>query len=336
MEFHKPLGRALKYTVLKRLAERRAGYAIESANTGLPAAFVIGCGRSGTTILGEVLDQHPAVYYFFEPYHLWATIDPISDVTNLYGVGACKFIMDQDDCTAESRRRFSLLFQEPGMRAGAELVVEKTPFNACRIGYLESIKPQSRFIHIVRDGIDVARSISRLSTDDSYKIAGKPGRSRWWGRNECKWDALSTDGMDAGYFPDEVSQLRDYQAKGAYEWLVSLAEVDRWRDHLGDRLLEITYDELTATPRRTMAEICDFLGISKQQAWLEECVRKIDQTRHNGGETLVLPPGMCEEFNQRQISYGFKGRAKPTRESATQSRPAYHVAPFQGVQAYPA
>ncbi len=33
-----------------------------------PPLFVIGCGRSGTTFLGDVLGSHPKSAYMFEPY----------------------------------------------------------------------------------------------------------------------------------------------------------------------------------------------------------------------------------------------------------------------------
>jgi len=320
VEFHKPLARALKYGFLKRLAERRASR-ISGANDGLAQqamAFIIGCGRSGTTVLGEVLEKHPSILYFFEPYHLWATVDPITDVTNLYSQSPAKFILDANDCTHDAQRRFNLLFMERAHRAGSPLIVEKTPFNAARIGYLESLKPESKFVHIIRDGVDVARSIARLSEDNSYQIAGKPDRSRWWGHNDSKWTAIARDGKRMKYFAGEVDQLSDFAAKGAYEWLVSLAEVDSWRKRLGNRLMEITYDRLTTDPRGTIADICDFLSVPKSDAWLDLAIQKIDGTRHNPGSQVLLPPAMCEEFNRRQIRWGFAGRAISS-DTSTQS-----------------
>ena len=36
-------------------------------------------------------------------------------------------------------------------------MLEKTQFNACRIGYLDALSPGCKFIHLVRDGVDVVR-----------------------------------------------------------------------------------------------------------------------------------------------------------------------------------
>jgi glycosyltransferase involved in cell wall biosynthesis len=311
--YFKPIGRAIKYGVLKRRAERQVADLPETPSTSpMPrAAFLIGCGRSGTTVVGDVINRHPQVVYYFEPYHLWATIDPTVDVLNLYYTGSARFLLDVQHFNREAQKRFNRLILQPTADAGKALAVEKTPFNACRIGYLNQLHPGAKYVHLIRDGVDVARSIDRLSRDQTYRIIGKPSLNRWWGRSGCKWTALAEDGCEAGYFPEEVHLLRSYASKGAYEWVVSLAEVDRWRERLGDNLLEMTYDYLTANPEAAIKRICEFLEISIPAGWLHSSLRKIDAARHNRGEPLVLPPQMCEAFNHYQERYDFPGRAVP-------------------------
>lgn len=120
-------GRAVKYGALKWDAERRiAKKNIDDSNIGaVNSAYLIGCGRSGTTVCGEVLRHHRDVRYFFEPYHLWATIDPTIDVLNLYRLGAASFILDAGRCTDEARRRFNRLLLDRAHSAGASLMLEK-------------------------------------------------------------------------------------------------------------------------------------------------------------------------------------------------------------------
>jgi glycosyltransferase involved in cell wall biosynthesis len=309
--FVKASGRAIKYGALKWAADRRVSQA-DAGNRSAPAiqsAYLIGCGRSGTTVCGDVLRQHPDVYYFFEPYHLWASIDPTIDVLNLYHIGSATLLLGADRCSDRSRRRFNRLLLDRAAEAGAKLMVEKTPFNACRIGYLDALSPGCKFIHLVRDGADVARSIDRLSRDRGYGIVGKRDLNRWWGRGGSKWTALATDGSGANYFPDEIMLLQSYESKGAYEWLVSLGEIDRWRGRLGDRLLEITYDELTSHPQTVLRQICEFLGVSANDEWLNRSIAKIDAARRNPGASVILPPKMADAFNRSQDRFKFKSRA---------------------------
>jgi glycosyltransferase involved in cell wall biosynthesis len=307
----KATGRALKYGVLKWAANRRINRldVDDSSLAPMPSAYLVGCGRSGTTISGDILKRHPQARYFFEPYHLWATIDPTIDVLNLYHLGAASFLLDADRVTPEARRRFNRLLLDPARERGASIMIEKTPCNACRIGYLDALSPGCKVIHLVRDGVDVARSIDRLSRDRSYRIVGKPDLNRWWGRGGSKWAALSQDGSEAGYFAEEIEKLRSYESMGAYEWLVSIAEIDRWRDRLGDRLLEITYDEFTSHPRESLRQICEFLSLTTEEKWLKEEAKRIDKARRNYGVPVVLPERMAAAFNRVQERYHFPNRA---------------------------
>ncbi|MGA2231988.1 MAG: sulfotransferase [Tepidisphaeraceae bacterium] len=305
-----PLVRAAKYGLLKRQAERRVAEGNGSVNgfEFLQTAFLVGCGRSGTSIVGQVIGQHPRVYYFGEPYHLWATVDPAIDALNLFHKGT-HLLLDERQCTAQAKRRFEVLMMVPARQAGATVMLEKTPYNACRIGYLEAIRPGSKFISLIRDGTDVARSIEHLSVDSTYRIAGKPTLNRWWGVDGSKWEALARDGATAGYFADEVDSLDSYLTKGAYEWLVTMEEVDRWRARLGDRLLELAYRDVAANPAWALRRIGEFLRLEVMPKWTDQATRLISESRQNLGPPLVLPPRMCQRFNAFQERFGFPGRA---------------------------
>ena len=190
-------------------------------------------------------------------------------------------------------------------------MIEKTPLNVLRIGWLNQISPSAKFVHIIRDGFEVCSSIERLASTNSYKIAGKPNLNQWWGNNNSKWKALRKDGIAAGYFPQEVDLLDTHISKASYEWLVSLKEIDRWRTTLDNQLCEMTYNQLVTQPSETLRKLSDFLEISIEHDWLEESISKINPVyRHNNNLELILPPSMCKEFNQYQEKYGFLNRAK--------------------------
>jgi hypothetical protein len=142
-----------------------------------PAPFIVGVSRSGTTLLRLMLDAHPEL-----------TIPPethfFSDVARACRSGATPeeligvftgqrrwgdFQLDADELLQRLRGK-----DEPGprfvMRAFYELYAEKqgkprwgdkTPGYAERIKRIKQVLPESRFIHLIRDGRDAALSRAR-------------------------------------------------------------------------------------------------------------------------------------------------------------------------------
>ncbi len=310
----KPLARTAKLRLLKRQAERQlrtnAPAAIDSGDR--PPVFIFACGRSGTTILGKLLAIHPQVAYLREPYHLWATIEPALDVTNLHVRTQPKLWWDETDATEHLRERFARLILAQRTIQNKPLLIEKTPHNVYRVGLLEALTNQhARYIHIVRDGVDVARSIDRLASNQPYKMAFRSDYNQWWGSNNLKWQRLEAEGPAHGHFTSElVSQLRANDQRGAYEWLTSLGEAARWEPLLGDRLLRITYSQLTAEPRDTLGTIAAHIKADASDAWLAQASSMLSPERKNQGKSLCLPAPMAERFNEYQAQYQFPNQAQ--------------------------
>lgn len=311
----KPLARTVKLRLLKRQAERLASVPVRAERgepAGLPPpAFIWACGRSGTTILGKLFGLHPEVAYLREPYHCWAAIDPKLDVTNLHVRVEPRLWWDGNDVSDAMQTRFARLILGERERRGTRVLIEKTPHNVYRIGLLEALtEGRARHIHIVRDGVDVARSIGRLAENQPYRMAGRADYNQWWGSHNLKWERMAAEGPGRGHFrAQEVAHLRQHQQKGAYEWLTSLGEADRWRAVLGDRLLEITYRQLTAEPRATMEALARHVGASAPAEWLDQAAAMLSPERKNKGGDLVLPAAMAERFNRYQARHGFENRA---------------------------
>jgi hypothetical protein len=284
--------------------------ALPAAPDGMPPVrFVVACGRSGTTVLGEALSFHPRLRYLFEPTHLWFAIEPRTDVSGLYGGVPGSFFLAGEDATLETRRRFWRIMRHALGGRDVAALVEKTPHNAARLGFLEALAPGARYVHIARDGVDVARSIARLSSRSAYRIAGFPAYDTWWGPEGRRWSLLAREGAAAGWHAEEVGALREGAPRGAYEWLVSLGEIGRWRERLGGRLLEIRYPDLTTRPAATLRAVVDFVGADCPASWLGRAVARVHAERRHEGPPLVLPPGMCRRFTELQERYGFAGRA---------------------------
>jgi hypothetical protein len=149
-----------------------------------PFPFVVGSGRSGTTLLRLMLEQHPDLAippesYFpvsmrhREPrYRSSAGFDLDAFVTDLLGnvrfqdwglsestVRSALHGVEPIDWADAIRRTFALYAEKEGKpRYG-----DKTPWFIMRINELSELFPESRFVHLIRDGRDVALSLSEVS-----------------------------------------------------------------------------------------------------------------------------------------------------------------------------
>lgn len=304
-ELFRPLARTAFYTLRGARAHIYARLPIPISRDVQAPIFIIGCGRSGTTLLGELFARHPEVSYRYEPNNLWAAVDPVTDFLQLYSRGEHHCLLDASSATARTQLRFRRLISPP---AGMTLI-EKSPVNALRIDYLESIEPKARFVHIVRDGIDVARSIEKVARV-TRRMAFRPPLNDWWGVGDTKWTALEQDGRKARYHPGEAQQLTTDSQRGAYEWLLSLHEIEARRTRLASRLVEIRYPDLTEHPRETLPAVMDSLGLTCPNSWLGEAAAQVRPARRGGhGEPLMLPYGLCTDFNRFQKEFNFSGRA---------------------------
>jgi Sulfotransferase family len=109
---------------------------------------VIGSPRSGTTLLGNLLGEHPQVAHLVEPRLTWK-----------YGNDAKSDMLRPEDARPEVCRHIRRTFAKIVEDAGKERLLEKTPSNALRMEFVERVLPGCLFVHIIRDGIESVLSI---------------------------------------------------------------------------------------------------------------------------------------------------------------------------------
>lgn len=274
-----PIARAVRWKGAYYLARGRAELPIAGMTQPRDIAFVIGCGRSGTTLTGAILGRHPDSNYLFEPYHLWAAVDPQTDASGLYVRGPAHCILGAEHWSEFRQQRFDRLFQKRLSNTRRPLIVEKTPINSMRIEYLRRFAPDALFINIVRNGRDVARSIEERSNAGSYRIAGRNPYNQWWGVADKKWQVLASDIRSRDYLSAPLAELKNDLARGACEWIASLEEVELSREALGNKLLDVRYESLTADPVSELRRMAEFLGIQASDSWLSSCEQYVRPAR---------------------------------------------------------
>lgn len=162
---------------------------------GAPPAvlFVLASARSGTTWLSRLLQTHPEVAGIGEAETwLFEMLAPLwRDAHDPAGLGAS---VSPARCAPWLREFCDALFSAVVVRdkPRARLFVEKTPGHARHVPMLAAVYPDATFVHLVRDGRDVARSLSGMA------MADHPGP----GRAAAAWrDAVRAVRVDGRLLP---------------------------------------------------------------------------------------------------------------------------------------
>jgi hypothetical protein len=160
---------------------------------GFAPIVVGGCGRSGTTLLRVMLDSHPRICCGPESsVFRRRALDPDA-LADRFGLARRDIRATYD--AAASRPAFIEAFATLCLQAsGKARWAEKTPRNISRIGAIFHFFPDARFVHVLRDGRDVACSLrthprhavvdGKLVPLDTWKPLAACAR-RWRDDIEC-------------------------------------------------------------------------------------------------------------------------------------------------------
>ncbi|UCH62819.1 MAG: sulfotransferase [Fidelibacterota bacterium] len=191
-------------------------------------AFIIGVARSGTSILGELLESHPRVSYIFEAHGIW----------ELGGMGQNEsHRLTEAHAVPDVRAKIQAWFKQqekPGC-----FLLEKCPRNTLRVPYLRAIFPEAKIIHIVRDGRDVACSL----------VPGCGG-DKWQHLKPPSWQEL-------------FSQYRG-AVRCALAWKESVQIA--LHDLAATSHIQIRYEDLVQTPHEVVGNLLSYLDLEDDPA----------------------------------------------------------------------
>jgi hypothetical protein len=214
-----------------------------STDTNKPL-FIIGCPRSGTTFLYDLLlsSEKFALYraesdVFFRISPAFGNLKSWSNRMKLMDVWlASDYFRRSGLNAADLRARILSECRNPGdflrivmegiaRQQGVPRWADNTPFHLLYINEIKKTIPNAQFVHMIRDGRDVAMSLSRM---------GWPG-----------------------YFPWDKKHR--FAISGLYwKWLVSEGRESGRK--LGSDYLELRYENLVRNPEETLATLSQFIG----------------------------------------------------------------------------
>ena len=232
--------------------------------------FIVGTGRSGTTVLGVVLSMHRDVGYLNEPKAIWHVIHAREDVLGNYSLGPASYRLDERDATAAARLKAHKLYGAYLALTRSRRVVDKYPELVFRAAFVRTLFPDARFLLLVRNGSDTCRSIAAQSQAHD-----------WWGVNDRKWklfvDEIAAADPIFESVTEEIRTLRSPIDRAAVEWIGTMREGRRLTDALPDDSRTVRYEDLVARPGATLREILAFCRLPRD----EKCLRY--------GEAILTP-----------------------------------------------
>jgi hypothetical protein len=249
--------------------------------------FLTGAPKSGTTWLGKLLDAHPQIscrgescvhHFGVELIKACKNYSELLDrrklaVTDSNDVPKLRW----GDVLAMMRTFITCRLEAIADPAKADLrfVGEKDPEHALHFKDLDQLFPQAKFLHIVRDGRGVFLSA--------------------WHHNVRAKDAnLERLGFDG---------FLDITAR---EWSQRVRHARAAGRELGDRYLELRYEDLVAEPAAELTRVLAFLGAGTEPATVAACVEaasfeKLSQGRKAGEEdaSSFFRKGVPDDWKRR-------------------------------------
>ncbi|UYV13799.1 MAG: sulfotransferase [Phycisphaera sp.] len=248
-----------------------------------PIAFLTGCGRSGTSILGTMIGASPDVRYLNDFFPIWIEPFPQCDAWGLREGTRRRdncIELTEDDLTDEGQEQFWEITRQ--QRQSKPLLVEKVALNNFRLRFLATLAPEAKMINIVRHGVEVARSIAK-----------RVEVGQWYGEGDRKWHLLEDLARGRG-LDNELALCTNHVARGLLEWRMSVEVAGEHIEAIGDdRVLQVRYEDLIADAPLVATRIADHLELSSgsaaMRAWAQGRIE-----RKNPTSTDLPPPPEAE------------------------------------------
>ena len=229
----------------------------ETFQSAYRVVYVLGCGRSGTTIFSHCLGQHPDIIELNEPKHIWIGTDARSDILSPFaGLTRGRLRFDRSDVNAGAKARYRAMvdFQ---VKRRFPVVCDKAPANTCRVGYIAGLNPMAKFIYLRRSPRAVARSIERCVQKDRT----------WWGFNDYKWRALCRSAEQHPDLRKLIPYAVDDYSRGLVEWRINHQWAKEDLSNLEpDRHIEIHYEDFVTDSDQVMRKVCKFCEVPCDEA----------------------------------------------------------------------
>jgi hypothetical protein len=279
--------------------------------------FIVGMGRSGTTLLGRILATHPDVGFLNEPKAMWHVIRDDEDIIGSYAPPLSgRLYLDVDDANEEVVKRSHALFAWYRRASKSARVVDKYPELVFRHAFVRAVFPDARFIVAVRGPWATLSSVAGWSKTHASHNAD------WWGVRDQKWSILWSQGVAQKTANADIAQLNlndedDHFIRAAVEWVVTMREAISLAA-ADPRAMLIAYERLIQDPGGMVGEILDFCQLPlspRTTRYAETVVSSQDHDDHPEAIASRLPDALTKAI---ELTWSQLRALYPHEQSALQ------------------
>jgi len=231
--------------------------------------FVVGIGRSGTTILGEVFSRHEHLGLLNEPKALWHSVYPNEDLVGNYTRENARYTLGDEDASEDVIRSAHRLYAHFLVLTGSRRVVDKYPEMIFRLRFIKAIFPDAKLVWIIRNGWDVVHSIVRWSSENRQHVSGEV--HDWWGADRRKWGYLVEQivPQEPLLAPsiDLISGLDREEDLAAVEW-ITVNQAGLQSQAQAGELYPLHYEALISEPERELMKLMDYLELERDEGMI--------------------------------------------------------------------
>jgi hypothetical protein len=268
--------------------------------------FILGTGRSGTTVLGKILSLHREVGWLNEPKLLWHVACPYEDLNGNYTSEPARYRLVEEDAREVTRVAIRNLYAHYLRSTRNSRVLDKYPELIFRVPFIRRIFPDARFLLLVRNGYDTCRSIARWSA--THGDANQGGTVDWWGSKDRKWlylvDQLVKNDPELGLHTAAIAEFDDQKARAAVEWDLSMREGLKLQSLYPNDIMTVRYESLTSTPTSCVQRILEFGELADDQSVLDYASSVLRPMHENS--SIALPSIISQSFEKTMQRLGYK------------------------------
>lgn len=266
--------------------------------------FILGVGRSGTTILGVTMGMHKDVGFLNEPKALWSYVFEREDLVGSYNDNKALYRLYAEDADRSVVKKAHRLYGWFLRLSCASRIVDKYPELIFRTGFVSEIFPDARYLFLYRNGHDTCDSIRQWSK--RLGVVDNGETHDWWGKDDRKWlllcEQIVANDDFLGQYLDDIRKYSDHVHRAAIEWIVTMKEGLRLMEEFPDSVMGVKYEDYVSS-NAERDKVLLFCNLAKDKLFENYCSRTLHKRESH--LDFNLPVMISEEFNRVMQRLGY-------------------------------